>query len=118
MISEFQQGADSKTARRLLGFVEEFRKLSPDIQAGQIVVFLHIAGTPGIPMKDLERRSGLSSSAVSRNVLALSEWNKKDVPGHDLVETYEDLDDRRNKRVRLKPKGKRVYNTLIELLGS
>ncbi|MER9596094.1 helix-turn-helix domain-containing protein [Mesorhizobium sp. M0244] len=122
--------SDNKTARRLLSFIEEFRKLSPNIQAGQIAVFLHIMGEPGISMKDIERRTGLSSTAVSRNVLALSEWFKHPrpavgdhpavpgEPGHDLVETVEDPADRRNKIVRPKPKGVRVYNTLIQLLGS
>lgn len=110
--------ADSKTARRLLSAVEEFRKLNSNIQAGQIAVFLHIMAKPGITMKELERLSGLSSTAVSRNVLALSEWFKAGEPGYDLVETYDDPEDRRNKRVRAKAKGTRVYNTLIQLLGS
>ncbi|MDW9519150.1 MarR family transcriptional regulator [Sinorhizobium meliloti] len=110
--------ADNKTARRLLSFIEEFRKLNPNIQAGQIAVFLHIMAKPGITMKELEKATNLSSTAVSRNVLALSEWFKVGEPGYDLVETYDDPQDRRNKRVRPKPKGMRVYNTLIQLLGS
>ncbi|PLP55568.1 MarR family transcriptional regulator [Mesorhizobium loti] len=112
------QSADNKEARRLLSFIEEFRKLSPNIQAGQIVIFLHIASKPGISLKELERRTGLSSTAVSRNVLALSEWVKKDVPGHNLVETYDDLDDRRNKLVKLKVAGNRIYDTLLNLVRS
>ncbi|WP_085025261.1 MarR family winged helix-turn-helix transcriptional regulator [Ensifer aridi] len=110
--------ADNKTARRLLSFIEEFRKLNPNIQAGQIAVFLHIMAKPGITMKELEKATGLSSTAVSRNVLALSEWYKADVPGYDLVETFDDPHDRRNKRVRAKQKGQRVYNSLIQILGS
>jgi DNA-binding MarR family transcriptional regulator len=119
-MNTFPTGTDSKTARRLLMFIEEFRKISPFINAGQIAIFLHIAAVPGnqgISMKDIERRTGISSSAVSRNVLALSETEKVGKPGHNLVETFDDLQDRRNKLVRLKPKGVRVYNTLIELLG-
>ena len=110
--------ADNKTARRFLAFIEEFRKLNPNIQAGQIAVYLHIMSKPGITMKELERATGLSSTAVSRNVLALSETFKAGEPGFDLVETYDDPQDRRNKRVRPKTKGVRVYNTLIQLFGS
>ncbi len=116
--SPISSTVDSKTARRLLSFIEEFRKLNSNIQAGQIAVFLHIMAKPGITMKELEKATNLSSTAVSRNVLALSEWFKTGEPGFDLVETYDDPQDRRNKRVRPKAKGTRVYNTLIQLLGS
>lgn len=109
---------DNKTARRLLSFIEEFRKLNSNIQAGQIAVFLHVMAKPGITMKELERATGLSSTGVSRNVLALSEWFKKGEPGYNLVEAYDDDEDRRVKRVRPKPKGTRVYDTLTQLLGS
>lgn len=105
-----------KTVRRLLGFIEEFRKLSPEIQAQQIVVFLHVIGKPGITLKELERLTGLSSSSVSRNVLALSAVYKKGVPGHNLIETFDDPDDRRSKRAKPKARGIAVYNTLVEIL--
>lgn len=127
---QFEKAADHKTSRRLLSFIEEFRKLSPNIQAGQIAVFLHVMAEPGISMKDIERRTGLSSTAVSRNVLALSEWFKQPrpaiigkpaipgVPGHGLIEAYEDPWDRRGKIVAPKLKGVRVYNTLIQISGT
>jgi len=117
-VSTISPAVDNKTSRRLLGIIEEFRKLNPNIQAGQMVVFLNIMAKPGITMKELERATGLSATAVSRNVMALSEFSKADTPGYDLVESYDDIHDRRNKRVRPKASGVRVYNSLIDQLGS
>lgn len=57
-------------------------------------------------MKDLQSRVGLAKSSVSRNVAALSHQHRLGKPGHGLVEAYEDPEDRRNKLVRLTPKGK------------
>lgn len=106
---------DDNTARRLLSFIEEFRKLNPNMTAGVISTFLNVMAKPGITMKELEHNTGLSSSAVSRNVQMLSAWVKKGEKGFDLVETYDDDEDRRVKRVRPKQKGIRIYNTLTQL---
>jgi DNA-binding MarR family transcriptional regulator len=109
---------ENKTARRLLSFIEEFGKLDAEMQIQQIAVFLHVMGKPEITMRELEQATGLSSSSVSRNVSALSKVHRKGQPGHDLVVTFEDAMDRRIKRVRPTPKGTKVYNTLISILGS
>lgn len=108
----------NKTSRRFVGFVDEFRKLRQDINASQIVIFLLVAGKDGITMKELERLSGMSNSTVSRTILYLSEVFKAGEPGLDLVEAREDINDRRIKRVYLKPRGRKVYDSLVSLLGA
>lgn len=107
----------NKTARKIVSLIEEFRKLDPEIQAQQIVVFLTVVGSPGHTLRELEQMTGLASSAISRNVQALSKVHRKGKAGHDLVIAEEDPEDRRFKRVRPTAKGIRVYNTLVELLG-
>ncbi|MDW9532238.1 MULTISPECIES: MarR family winged helix-turn-helix transcriptional regulator [Sinorhizobium] len=118
--------ADNKTARKFINFIEEFRKLNPKMQAGQISLFLHIVGTPELTIRELAQRTGLGDGgSITRKIdeLTKSYWKPvggemKEVPGLDLVETYEDPRDRRFKRVRATRKGNQVFNTLIELLGS
>ena len=114
----------NKTARKFIGFVEEFRKLNPEIQAQQISLFLHIVAAPDLTIKELAQRAGLSlGGTTTRNVEALTERRKvyvkgepQIVEGHGLVTVYEDLMDRRFKRVKPTEKGLRVYDTLVQLL--
>lgn len=98
-----------------------FRDLDPEIQAQTVLTYLLVAAAPDKEppsMKELERRLGISSSSVSRNVAALSEMHRLGKPGHDLVEAYEDPMDRRNKLVRLTPKGRTLALRLADLMGA
>lgn len=100
------QGDNSRVALRpLIQAVEEFRKYDPKMELGQLLIYLHTAVRPGIKMTELEALVGLSSSAVSRNVQALSrvsyqrDTEGKPRPGHDLVTQLSDPLDSRAKLV-------------------
>ncbi|AIK68481.1 hypothetical protein Lo5R7ANS_11 [Mesorhizobium phage vB_MloP_Lo5R7ANS] len=120
------RGVENKTARKFIAFVDEFRKLNAEMQAQQISLFLHIVAQPELTIKEYAQRAGLGDGGpISRNIEALSEKRKvmvggkpELVDGHGLIETYEDPLDRRYKRVKPTQRGLRVYNTLIQLLGS
>lgn len=122
---------ENKTARKFINFIEEFRKLNKEMQANQIALFLHVAAQPDLTIKEYGQRADLGDGGtITRNFDALTvtrKINVKDadgklvptlVDGHGLIDLYEDAMDRRFKRVRLTPKGIRVYNTLVQLLGS
>jgi DNA-binding MarR family transcriptional regulator len=100
----------------IIPILEEFRKIHPILQMQQAVVFLLIGDNPGIFMRELEVRSGLSPSAISRNVSMLGDRDWKGGEGLGLVKHYVDLNDRRAKYVKLTPKGKRTYDSLQLLL--
>ncbi len=110
------------TARKLVYAIDEFRKLAPDLPAQTLTVFFLIAGTPGIRMKEIEKLTGLSSSAISRNVLALSErsWRKEANgefgPGLDLVVTASDPFDPRAKVAILTPRGRKMYERVVAIV--
>ncbi|MER8510921.1 helix-turn-helix domain-containing protein [Mesorhizobium sp. M0571] len=120
------RGVENKTARKFIAFIDEFRKLNAEMQAQQISLFLHIVAQPELTIKEYAQRAGLGDGGpISRNIEALSEKRKvmvagkpELVDGHGLIETYEDPLDRRFKRVKPTQRGLRVYNTLIQLLGS
>lgn len=116
---------ENKTARRFIGFIEEFRKLNPEMQAQQISLFLHVVAYPDRTIRELAETANLSlGGTITRNLDALSETRKvkkgdkiETVPGHGLVQVYEDAADRRFKRVRPTPRGLLVYKSLVQLLG-
>lgn len=104
--------------QNLLDIVNEMRDLDPEIQAQAIATLLVIAQNPdGIKMQDLGKQVRISQSSVSRNVSLLSHTQRYGRPGHDLVVAFEDPMERRRKLVRLTPKGKRVVNRLLDVLG-
>lgn len=99
-----------------LKMLEEFRKLDSDMPLQTAATFLSVANEEGITMKSLGERLGISQSSCSRNVAALSKHHRLNKPGHDLVYATEDPEERRRKIVKLTPKGKRVAETLLEIL--
>lgn len=119
------QGVENKTARKFVAFIDEFRKLNPEIQAQQISLFLNIVAQPDLTVKEYAERAGLGlGGPISRNIDALSESRKvvkngvaQIEKGHGLVQAYEDALDRRYKRVKPTKRGLAVYETLVQLLG-
>ena len=92
--------------------LDEMRKLDPEIQAQTISCFVVVAMNPGITMKDIGERVGISQASTSRNIAALSKVHRLNRPGHDLVVATEDPVERRRKVVHLTDKGKLVVESL------
>jgi DNA-binding MarR family transcriptional regulator len=92
--------------------LDEMRKLDPEIQAQTVSCFVVVAMNPGITMKDIGERVGISQASTSRNIAALSKVHRLNRPGHDLVVATEDPVERRRKVVHLTDKGKRVAESL------
>jgi len=76
-----------------------------DLQCQTVSTFLHLAMARELPMQDLEKRTGLSQSSVSRNVAKLGIGMSPSEPGLGLVEAYEDPHYRRRKLVRMTARG-------------
>ncbi len=101
----------------LLAAVELFRTIDPEIQAQAIAVFCVVArnGHP-VPMGEIKRQLGIAQSSVSRNVALLGERNRHGRDGPDLVQSWENPDNRREKLVELTPAGHRLRTLLHTVL--
>ena len=95
--------------------IEAVRQIDPEMQAHTINIFLLICMFPGITMKDLGERVGVSQATMSRNIAAMGKVHRMNRPGYDLVLAEEDPAERRRKIVTLTPKGKRLKDQ-IELI--
>lgn len=82
-------------------------------QAFQIV--LEIAQRPGITMKQLVDASGLAGASISRNLMALGEWHRTDMPGLGLVETVDDPREYRRKIAFLTIKGIKFVSDIVSI---
>lgn len=92
--------------------IEEMRKIDPEMQAHTINIFVMVCMNPGITMKDLGNRLGVSQATMSRNIAALGKVHRLNRPGYDLLQAEEDPVERRRKVVNLTAKGKRVKESL------
>lgn len=119
-----QEASNVTMALALAAVLDEFRGRAPDIAANTMVVFFHVAAQPGIRMKELERLTSLSSSAVARNVSFLSDqdWRRdsvgKRLPGLDLVVAVTDPFDGRSKVVTLTPRGRKMFDKVAALAST
>lgn len=97
---------------KLYACIEEMRKIDPEMQAHTINIFVMVCMNPGITMKDLGNRLGISQATMSRNIAALGKVHRLNRPGYDLLQAEEDPVERRRKVVNLTAKGKRVKESL------
>lgn len=67
-------------------------------------------------MQEIEKQTGWSQAAVSRNVAKLGIGITEGRPGSKLVEAFEDPTYRRRKIVRLTRKGRELSDELDELV--
>ena len=111
-------GSSKFSLRGIARAIDAFRGLDPEIQAQTIRTFIVIAeAAEPINMRDLQHKLGIATSSVSRNVAALSKHHRLGKSGHDLVEAYEDINDRRTKLVRLNGKGRAFASRLSDPIG-
>ena len=108
---------------RVITVLEIFRETYRDIAAPTIETFFRIAaaGERGLLMKDLERTTGMSQSAISRHVQLLSAktWRRPRQPRADglgLVVTREDPTDARRKIAYLTERGQEMWDYLTEIM--
>jgi len=93
------------------------RLLDDNIPAQTLSVFLAVAKNEGIGIGELATKCGLADSSASRNVAALSDWHWLKRPGLGLVEVRSDRMDVWKKTVWLTPKGKKLAEQLVAILG-
>ena len=104
----------------LLKIIEEVRKFDSQIEAHAIAVFFYVGiygGNDGVKMQTIGDELNIAQSSVSRNVYKLGDVNRHKKSGLGLLIAFEDPMERRRKKVKLTAKGKRVFNTLTDLVS-
>lgn len=96
--------------------LKRFRDFDQEMQMQTAQTFIAVAMQPGITMKELSEKVGISQASCSRNVSALSRVHRLNKPGMDLVVVAEDPMERRRKVVKLTPKGQRLAESLTQLI--
>lgn len=101
---------------KLLGIIEEFRKIDPEMPMQRAATFVHVCLHEGCTMLEIVEAVGQSQASASRNVAALSKWQRQRRVGPDLINAEEDPYERRRKVVTLTSKGQRIAASLKKLM--
>lgn len=100
--------------------IELIRRLDPSdsLSASTVLMLLYVMQYPDSTIKKLEQVTGMTRSSASRHVLVLTERGDRARArtGMGLVATYEDAMDARVKRVKLTPKGERLYADIQKIM--
>jgi DNA-binding MarR family transcriptional regulator len=88
-----------------------------DMSLRHLEILLLVAEQEDMLMRDIETVLALPQTTVSRVVLEMLNTARKGVEGMGLLETYEDPDNRRYKRVRLTKHGQAVMDRAARMLN-
>ena len=104
--------------KNLLTIIEEIRKFDSHMESQTIAVFFYVclySGADGVSMQTISEKLDLAQSSVSRNCYKLGDRTRDGI-GIGLLQSFEDPEERRRKLVRLTAKGRRVFNTLSDMV--
>ncbi len=101
---------------KLITILDQFRADYPEMPVQMAMVFLFVATHEDCSMKEIERALDIFQASVSRNVAALDETHRSGNPGAMLIEAYPDPLHAKRRLVRLRPKGRRVADTVGQLM--
>ena len=102
----------------LLNIIEEMRKFDSHMESQTIAVFFYVclySGADGVSLQTISQKLDIAPSSVSRNCYKLGDRTRDGI-GIGLLQSFEDPEERRRKLVRLTAKGRRVFNTLSDMV--
>jgi DNA-binding MarR family transcriptional regulator len=95
--------------------LDHFRTVHDEFPPQLMQLVNEIAIAPNSTMTRLTQRTNMSLPQISRHVERLGRrWGGR--AGHELAYAVENPENRREKLVKLSPKGERFVQTLVELL--
>lgn len=88
--------AERAALMRLASAIRAVRdEIDTEMPAQTLQAFLEVLIEPGIAQRDLELKLGVTSATASRIISRLSEWERHQVPGRDVVSSRKNPLDRR-----------------------
>lgn len=111
-------GGDASWVGTLTLVINEFRKISPDITANQMLVLLHAGAKPGITQKELSQVTDIADGTVSRICALMSDRGHQGREGLNVLSIDPVPGDFRSKGQKLVGAGKTMYTKVRHLMTS
>jgi DNA-binding MarR family transcriptional regulator len=105
-------------SQNLLGALQAFRMLDPDISANQVVALLMIAREPGISQSELADKNHLNitTGTAARICAVLSDRGNRGTPGKGLIEIGHAAGDYRTTAQYVTRKGAALLKTVRDIM--
>lgn len=107
---------DAKWVETLTLIINEFRKVSPDITANQMLVLLHAGAKPGITQKELSKATDIADGTISRICALMSDRGHQGRDGLNVLSIDPVPGDFRSKGQKLIGAGKKMYSSIKHLM--
>lgn len=101
--------------RHMLAALDPFFRIRATMPARCIQAYLVVAEKEGLSIGEYAKRSGLSQTTMSKNLLDMSERDRNYEEGAGLVEGRENALNRREKVYSLTPKGRALLATITKV---
>lgn len=106
-----------KGVKRLDQAMRQVRtSIDPLVPTQMVQAFLTVAANEGCTLTEIAEKLGTNLSTASRQLLDLSDRNRKMQEGYKLVERQADPTNLRVNRYTLTPKGKLLVNELVDIM--
>lgn len=102
----------SRAPLTVLGIIEPFLELNPRMPLRALQALLQVAAHPGLTVSEHARKSGVSLSSMSRNLLDLSDNHRSLERGYNFVVARKD-EDQREQRYFLTTKGRTAIDKAL-----
>lgn len=90
--------------------------IDPLVPTQLVQAFLTVAANEGMTLTEIAEKLGTNLSTASRQLLDLSDRNRKMEPGYQLVSRQTDPTNLRVNRYTLTPKGKLLVDELVDIM--
>lgn len=101
----------------MLAGLDPFFRLRPTIPARCVQAFFLVAEKEGLPVNEYAKRGDLSAITMSRNLIDMGERDRNHEEGPGLVESHENIMNRRETLYRLTPKGRALLAAITRALN-
>ena len=100
--------------KMMLAGLDPFFRLRPTIPARCVQAFFLVAEKEGLPINEYAKRGYLSPITMSRNLIDMGERDRNHEEGPGLVESHENIMNRRETLIRLTPKGRALLASITK----
>jgi DNA-binding MarR family transcriptional regulator len=101
----------------MLAGLDPFFRLRPTIPARCVQAFFLVAEKEGLAVSEYAKRGDLSALTMSRNLIDMGERDRNHEEGPGLVESHENIMNRRETLYRLTPKGRALLAAITRALN-
>ena len=113
----YRSAEQTTVIHSMLAGLDPFFRLRPTIPARCVQAFFLVAEKEGLPVSEYAKRGGLSATTMSRNLIDMGERDRNHEEGPGLVESHENIMNRRETLYRLSPKGRALLAAITRALN-